>query len=216
MIKISLKDIIQWLNRRYATKKFDDKKKIDIQTIDDILECLILSPSSYWIQPYKFILIEDKNIKQQLLSLSYHQLQVVDCSHIILFCTIKNLDENYIDKYLNILSQNSLKKVQDFEGYKKMILWTIDYHTKNWYIETWKEKQVYISLWILMSICALNWIDACPMEWFDRQQIDKLLNLEKFWLNSSVMCPIWYRHQDDEYSKKTKTRFQKSDLIINL
>lgn len=203
-------DPLKW---RYAVKKFDTKKKISNKQIENILYAINLSPSSYGLQPYNIILIEDKKLIKNKLQQFSSNPQLSEASHLILFAIKTNLNNEYIDKYINIIhkERNILKK--NLINYKKSLIKFINSLNKTEkYI--WQTQQVYIALGTLLYYCALSKIDTCPIGGFIKEEFDNILKLKNKNLTSIVLAAIGYRSNEDNYQFCKKIRFPLSEILI--
>ena len=202
-------NIIDSLNWRYATTKFDTQRIISDSDIDKLKEIVKLAPSSWGMQFYKIIIIKDNELKQKLLPAAYNQNQVADCSHLFVFCSLKKVFEDdinlMIDEFhsLRANDDNYSKEGTDkyASGAKKSILGMEPKKQSEWL-----KKQCYIALGQLMVGCADMRIDSCPMEGFKSDEVDEILALQSQNLTSVVLLPSGYRSEDDKYQHKTKVR----------
>ena len=202
-------NIIDSLNWRYATTKFDTQRIISDSDIDKLKEIVKLAPSSWGMQFYKIIIITDNELKQKLLPAAYNQNQVADCSHLFVFCSLKKVFEDdinlMIDEFhsLRAKDDNYSKEGTDkyASGAKKSILGMEPKKQSEWL-----KKQCYIGLGQLMVGCADMRIDSCPMEGFKSDEVDEILDLQSQNLTSVVLLPSGYRSEDDKYQHKTKVR----------
>ena len=201
--------IIDSLNWRYATTKFDTQRIISDSDIDKLKEIVKLAPSSWGMQFYKIIIITDNELKKKLLPAAYNQNQVVDCSHLFVFCSLKKVFEEDINQmidefhHLRDNDDNYSKEGTDKYalGAKKSILGMEPKKQSEWL-----KKQCYIALGQLMVGCADMRIDSCPMEGFKSDEVDEILDLQSQNLTSVVLLPSGYRSEDDKYQHKTKVR----------
>ena len=201
--------LIESLNWRYATTKFDSSKTISDVEVDKLKEITKLSPSSWGFQFYKVLVISDEKLKQQLLPTAYNQSQIVDCSHLFIFCSYKTVFESDIDQMIEEFhhtranDENYSKESIDSyaSGAKKSIL----NMNQDKQLE-WLKKQCYIALGQLMVGCADMRIDSCPMEGFKSDEADEILDLHSQNLTSVVLLPAGYRSSEDKYQHKTKVR----------
>ena len=202
-------NIIDSLNWRYATTKFDTQRIISDSDIDKLKEIVKLAPSSGGMQFYKIIIIPDNELKQKVLPAAYNQNQVADCSHLFVFCSLKKVFEEdinqMIDEFhrLRVNDDNYSKEGTDkyASGAKKSILGMEPKKQSEWL-----KKQCYIALGQLMVGCADMRIDSCPMEGFKSDEVDEILDLQSQNLTSVVLLPSGYRSEDDKYQHKTKVR----------
>ena len=197
-------NVIEKLNWRYATKVFDKSKKLSEDDLNILLESLRLTPSSFGLQPWKFVLVKNIDLREKIKDASYGQTQMTDASDLIVLCAKETLTE---DDVVKITGNN--------EGYKNMIMGSIK-NKSNDEILNWNAKQVYLALGFLLETAAIMNIDACPMEGFDNKKVDEILGLNEKGLKSVVICPVGYRSEDDKYANNSKFRFPQSELVTIL
>jgi nitroreductase len=215
MENLSPAKLIESLEWRYATKKFDATKKIDEKTWACLEQALILSPSSYGLQPWKFFVVQNPEIKEKLKAVSWNQSQVSDCSHHIVFVIKEKMDEEHITHFIN---QTALVRGLDaasMEGYKKMMIGDLVTGPRSHVISEWAARQAYIALGNFMTAAAVIGVDTCPLEGIDPVKYDEILGLTGTGWKTVVACPAGYRAGDDKYSSAKKVRFDTKDLIIH-
>jgi len=202
-------DSLEW---RYATKKFDNTKKVAKDDLDKLKKAISLSATSYGLELYKVLVIEDKEIREKLLPASWGQQQIVDSSQVIVFCNYTDVDESMIDSYLDLKSKTLGIELAQLEGYgnfMKSTLTEMDSET----VQVWTSKQVYIALANLMTAAAELKIDTCPMEGFDAAQYNEILGLSGKGLNAAVVATIGYRSDEDATQNMAKVRKPESELF---
>jgi nitroreductase len=206
-------DIIEALEWRYAVKKFDPSKKVSEQQMDRILKGLQLTPTSMGLQLMRFIVITDEKIKEEITPIAFNQSQVKDCSHLVVMCRKESVSKNDIDSFVNQTAKTREVDVKSetMLNFEKMLSGSINLPEAQQ--KAWMENQVYIALGNLMTLCAAENVDTCPMEGFDRQKLDTYLNLAEDGLNAVVMCPIGYRSEQDKYGTVKKVRRPLTSLI---
>ena len=207
--------IIESLNWRYATKKYDASKKISNQDLETLLEATRLSVSSYGLQPYKIINVQNPKLREELKAVAWNQAQLTDASQLLVFAVEKNLGEKQIDAYMQNISETRGIPVEQLEGFGGMInnaISGLDEQAK----QNWAKKQAYIALSTLINTAALLKIDATPMEGFDAQAFDRILDLDAHGLATAVVAVIGYRHEEDAAQHYKKVRKSNQDLFINL
>ena len=207
------KNFLDALNWRYATKQFDTIKKVSEKDFNELLESARLSASSFGLQPWKFVVVEDKKTREKLREAGWNQPQITDASHLIVLSSIRNLDEKYIRKYIESVAKTRGVSVDALKGYEDMLTGFAKQLGKQAMLE-WTKKQTYIALGTLLSACALKKIDASPMEGFNPEKFDEILSLEKLGLVSTVLCAVGYRSKSDETQKQKKVRFDLKDIVI--
>lgn len=208
-------ETIEALNWRYAVKKFDSTKKISPEKLEVILESLRLTATSYGLQLMKFVVIENKELQSKLVGVSYQQKQVEDASHLLVLCRNNKVTANEIESYIkNIASTRSIdENSKSLNAFKNGMMGILDWDETRQ--NHWMENQVYIALGNLLTICALEEVDACPMEGFIPEEIDEILGLQDHNLTAVLLCPIGYRSEDDQHSQYAKVRKSKSEIILH-
>ncbi|TLX75227.1 NAD(P)H-dependent oxidoreductase [Labilibacter sediminis] len=206
-------DIIKSLEWRYATKQFNEDKKLSSEDLQTILNAVNLAPSSYGLQPFNVLVIEDPAIREQLKQAAYGQRQVTEASQVIVFAANNNISNVHVDEFLNRISKVTGAPLEALAKYEKMMKAKIDSRNSDELL-TWAAKQCYIALGFLLTTCSQLKIDACPMEGFDTDSFDEILNLKEKNLNSIVMATVGYRSDDDKYQHNPKVRKDINDLII--
>ena len=206
---------IEHQNWRYATKKFDSSKKVSAADLEILKEAIRLSASSYGLQLYKVIIVENAEIKAKLLPASFGQTQVVDASHLIIFANQTNVGDAEIDAYLQNASVTREIPLDAFAGYGGFMKNTINPMAED-IKNVWTSKQTYIAMANLLHAAAELKIDTTPMEGFNAPQFNEILGLDALNLNAAVIVPIGYRHEEDETQHYKKVRKAEKDLFIKL
>ena len=205
--------LLEKLRWRYAAKAFDPEKKIAPNDWETLEEALRLTPSSYGLQPWKFIVVTDQTTKDKLISASYNQTQVGNCSHLLVFAVPKDISEDDVDRFIEATCQTRGSEPESLDFYKNMIMGDIIGGPRSDDIPGWAKLQSYIALGNFMTCAALLGIDCCPMEGFVPAAYDEVLGLEKKGYTTSVVCPAGYRSEDDKYGNLPKVRYPKDDLF---
>ena len=205
--------LLQALHWRYATKSFDKTRRIPAETWSAIEESLILTASSFGLQPYKFVIVTDPAIKAQLVPHAWGQQQVADCSHLVVFATRTDITEAEIDRFLARISEVRGTPVESLNGYKGMMTGMLLSEGFKPQVATWAAKQAYIALGNLLTAAALLGVDACPMEGYVPAEFDRLLGFTGKGLTTAVCCPLGYRSATDKYASLPKVRLPKAELV---
>lgn len=198
-------DIIKQLNWRYATKSFDDKKIISDEDIYTISDAFNLTATSYGLQPLKLLIIKNKELQSELIPYSFHQKQVGEASHLLVFCIETEMNSDFITNYFN-----RVKEIRDtpddiLSSFKTFLIEDFKVKTQS-EKENWAIKQAYLTMGNLLTVCALLKIDACPMEGFIPEEYDRILSLKDQQLKSVLVMPIGYRAADDFMADLKKVR----------
>ena len=205
-------EILDALNWRNATKRFSDKKLNEDQ-VKVLLEAIRLSPTSYGLQAFKTVLVKNEKLREQIREVAYGQSQVTEASHLLILCSQTDIDETEVDSYKSLIMKEREMAAEDVDSFINTIKQTVnnlDSVTK----QVWLSRQVYLSLGVLLSAAAVEGIDACPMEGFDKEKVDQILDLPAHGLNSLVLIPVGYRHPDDFYPKLKKVRKPLEEMVI--
>lgn len=208
-----MKTVIDGLKWRYATKKFDPTKKLSPEQLDSLLEAMRLSPSSYGLQPWKFIVVTNPEKREQLKAAGYGQQQITDASHLIVFAVDTRINNEDIDKYIHAIAQTRgipEESLKDFEGMMKGF---VAGKTPEELTE-WAARQAYIALGVLITACSVGEIDVAPMEGFDPAKFDEILELGKLDLATKVIAAVGFRAQDDAFAQMAKVRYPKEEVVI--
>jgi nitroreductase len=209
-VTLAVLDALKW---RYATKKFDPSQKIPQSTWNQLEEALRLSPSSFGLQPYRFVVVTNQDVKQELVGAAWNQRQIADCSHLVVFSRLKELTLEYVDHYVDIIAETRNVPSDSLQAMKDMMTGFVK-NTSQEELSSWMAKQAYIALGNLMTVASTLGIDNCPMEGFAREEFDRILDLPARGCHSVVLCALGYRSADDKYEKLTKVRFPADELFI--
>lgn len=209
-------DLLEHLNWRYATKKFDPAQVISPEIWAALEDSLVLTPSSYGLQPWKFLVITSADLKAQLRPLSWNQAQVTDCSHYVVFTIRKNLTTEDVDRFVARTAEVRNVSTESIAGYRNVIVSDVIYGARSLQANEWAARQAYIALGNFMTCAALLNVDTCPMEGIDPAKYDSVLGLPQKGFATVVACAAGYRADDDKYAELAKVRFSKSEMIETL
>lgn len=207
--------ILNQLNWRYATKKFDTSKKLSNEQLNLIKEALRLSPSSSGIQPWKFVEVKDPELRKKIQEKAWGQPQVVEASNLFVLCTRNEVDEIHVDKQVQKTADTHGMEKENFQGYKEMMMGTLTSKSPE-ELNIWKRAQVYIALGMALTVAAMAEIDACPMEGFDRAGVDEVLGLKELGLSSAVFLTVGFRSPEDQNATRKKVRFDEEEVFVTL
>lgn len=203
--------VVEQLRWRYATKKFDPARKIPPDTWAALEQALVLTPSSYGLQPWKFVVVTDPAVKAQLPSHSWGQRQPQDCSHMVVLTLKADLGEVDVDRYLARIGEVRGQTVESLAGYKRVMMGSLTDPTLA--VNEWAARQVYIALGQFMACAALLGVDTCPMEGIDPAKYDEVLGIGTHGYRTVVGCAAGYRAVDDKYAQTPKVRFKTEDVV---
>ena len=216
MENLSPVKLIESLKWRYATKKFNSEKKINNKNWECLEQALILSPSSYGLQPWKFLIVQNTEIKEKLKVASWNQSQVVDCSHMVVFAIKEKMDEAHIDRFISQTAKIRKIDVASLEGYKKVIAGDLVTGPRGQVITEWAARQAYIALGNFMTAAAVIGVDTCPLEGINPLKYDEILGLTGTGWKVVVACAAGHRSDEDKYAAAEKVRFDASDIIVHI
>ncbi len=204
--------VLTQLNWRYATKKFDPAKKIAPELWAKLELAAIHAPSSYGLQPWKFIVVTDPEMRKKLHPVSYNQPQILDASHLIVFAAKNPPTPADVDAYVARTAEVRGATVEALDGFKQMMLGSLS-RMDAAQAHRWAARQVYIALGVFLASAALMGVDACPMEGFQPDKYDEILGLKAKGLGSVVIATAGYRSAEDKNAHLAKVRFEPKDVI---
>lgn len=203
---------LQW---RYATKKFNPEKILSSGKIDILKEAFNLTATSYGLQPLKMVVVRNKELQEKLKSASWNQQQLNTASHVLVICIEKKVDKDFIEQYFKRVKHLRETPDEVLEPFKKSLVDSFESKAEE-EVHAWALNQAYLSLGTLLTVCATEEIDACPMEGFEPDKYDELLNLEAHNLKSVLALPVGYRAEDDMFSEFKKVRRPLDEVIIEM
>ncbi|HJV23683.1 MAG TPA: NAD(P)H-dependent oxidoreductase [Holophagaceae bacterium] len=206
----TLLDALHW---RYATKVFDPAKAIPVADWQALEESLVLTPSSYGLQPYKFLVITDPVLKARLRPVSWGQAQITDASHLVVFLARNTMTEAYVDGYVDRVAEVRGVAKGDLAGYRDLMVGNLVENKVGLNIPEWTARQAYLAFGQLMQTAALMGIDACPIEGLDPKAYDQILGLEGGDYRTVAVCALGYRAEGDKYAMLPKVR-QRAEVLI--
>jgi len=207
-------EVLKQLEWRYAVKEFDSSKKIPEDVWKVLEQSLVLSPSSFGLQPWKFFVVRNPEIRQQLVEHSPGgQKQVVDASHLIVLAIKEDVNSEDVDTYVQRMSEVRNVPLEKLEGLSNMVKGFLKRPSDVFDKDAWSAKQVYIALGFFMLTAAMLEVDTCPMEGLDPAKYDEVLGLKDKGYSTVVACPVGYRLPTDKYANMAKVRFETEDVV---
>ena len=208
-------NIIDSLKWRYAVKKFDTNKDLSEIQIETLKEAFNLTATSYGLQPLKLVIIKNKKIQEKLVPFSWNQQQILQASHLLVICVKDNYTTKEVENYFNLVQKIRNTPDEVINPFKKFLTAEIAKKTQEeLYVSN--KNQAYIALGNLLTVCASQEIDSCPMEGFTPDKYDEILDLTKNNLKSVLVLPVGFRASDDYMKDLTKVRKNISDSIIEI
>ncbi len=210
-----MKNTIDALKWRYATKQFDTTKQLTTEQVAALKESLCLAPSSFGLQPWHFVVVENRELRAKLRAAGYDQPQFTDASHLFILATEKNIDAVLIERYLQSIATVKGVAIEQLAGFRGMLSGAIGAKGEDG-ARDWAARQVYIALGVLLTTAATLEIDAAPMEGFDPKTVDEILGLEERGLQSRVVVALGYRLNSDEAAFGPKVRYDEATLFTTM
>ncbi|MES2518887.1 MAG: NAD(P)H-dependent oxidoreductase [Bacteroidota bacterium] len=203
------------LNWRYATKRMTTEKVVSQEKINTIVEAIRLSASSYGLQPYNVLVIQNKELLQQIQPIAYNQPQITEATALVVFAVWDKVTPERIDAFFNLLATERGIPLEALAGYKAMVDGVLNFDEVT--ASGWMARQAYIGLGTGLAAAAIEEVDACPMEGFNPAALDELLGLTAKGLKSVVILPLGYRDEaNDPTAHAKKVRKSTADFAISL
>ena len=206
-------DVIAALRWRYAVQKFDATRKVPQAQWRALLESLVLTPSSFGLQLWRFLVVEDPALRSALLAHSWNQRQVVDASHLVVFAQRKGADASDVDRWIQRVSEVRNTPLDKLESYKKVMHRFVAQPKEKYDVDAWCGRQLYIALGLFMTAAAMMGIDTYPMEGLVPAKYDEVLGLSGSGYSTLCVCLLGYRSAEDRYSNVPKVRFALEDVV---
>ena len=206
--------LIERLHWRYAVKKFDPARKIPAATWAALEEVLRLSPSSYGLQPWRFVVVNDPALRQTLRAASWNQSQITDASHMVVFAARKGLGVQDVERFVDSIAQQRGVTREALAGYANAMLGFVSKPPAHVHLDTWSSRQTYIALGFFLEACALLGVDACPMEGIEPAKYDEILGLAKDGYASLCVATAGYRAADDKSAGLKKVRHPLGEVVV--
>lgn len=208
-------NILESLQWRYAVKKFDNTKTLSNEQVNSLKNVFNLTATSYGLQPVKMVIINNKELQQQLVEHSWNQQQVAQASHVLVLCIPKTYSGEDVKEYFNLLQKIRNTPEEIIGKFRDFLVDDINKKTQE-NLFAWNKNQAYLTMGNLLTVCALEKIDACPMEGFIPEKYDEVLELEKHNLTSVLVMPVGFRAKDDYMKDLKKVRKNVEDVIIEI
>ena len=203
---------LQW---RYAVKKFDTTKELSKVQLDILKQAFNLTATSYGLQPLKLVVINNKEIQKELVAHSWNQPQVYEASHVLVICIPSEFTSKDVENYFTLVKKIRNTEDKILNPFKEFLASEISNKTKKELLH-WNKNQAYLALGNLLTVCANEKIDSCPMEGFIPEKYDEVLNLKSHGLKSVLVLPVGFRAKDDYMATLEKVRKSVSESIIEI
>ncbi len=202
------------LNHRYATKRFDSGRSIPAETWDVLEQALVLSPSSYGLQPWKFIVVDDPDLRRELVAATWNQPQPVEASRYVVFAVRDDLAEADVDRYLARIAEVRDVPASSLSGFRGMLRSAITTRDREARFQ-WNARQAYIAMGQFMAVAAMLGVDTCPIEGLAPAEYDRILGLEGRGYRTVAAVAAGYRSPEDKYAELPKVRFETRDVVVH-
>lgn len=191
-------DVIDKLNWRYATKKFDATKKVDDATLERILEAIRLAPTSSGLQPFEVLIVSNPELRAKIREVGWNQAQITDASHLLVFAAWDNITEARINMMFDLSNEQRGTVNEGWENYRQMLQGIVAARSEQANFDA-AARQAYIALGVALVAAAFEGVDSTPMEGFDPAAVDEILSLKERNLRSVVILPIGYREAEGDW-----------------
>ena len=207
--------ILEQLKWRYATKKFDETKKVSSNTIKTLKEAFNLTATSYGLQPLKLIIVSNPKVIKDLVPLSFNQGQVGSASHVFIMCIENKVGTDFIKNYFDLVEKTRTTPRELLSSFEAFLIDDFSKKTSE-EIKTWATKQAYLAIGNLLTVCAIEKVDACPIEGFSPDKYDAYFNLSEKGLSAVLVMAVGHRAKDDVFSEFKKVRRGVDALVIEI
>ena len=208
--------VAEALSWRYAVKRFDPARKIAPEDWELLKKSLLLAPSSYGLQQWKFIVVENPAVREQLKAVSWNQSQVTDASHYVVLAYREEITREYVDRHIRRIAEVRGVTEESLAGFRKNMITNLVEGGQGLQIDAWCARQAYIAMGFLMETAALLGIDTCPMEGLEPEAYDRILGLEGTGYLTAGTVALGYRHAEDWLQHAKKVRFEESDIFVTV
>ncbi len=200
------------LNWRYATKKFDTSKKVSAEDLETIMSAVNLSATSYGLQPFRVMHVQDPAVREKLKAAAYGQAQITDADHLFVFCHMLNVPAEYVDEFIARTAAERKMPAEKLQGYSDTIKGSMASKSARDMVD-WTRRQAYIALGHLLVAAATLRVDSCPMEGFDPAAFGEILGLKDLGLGAAVVATVGYRSEEDQLQHAAKVRLPLTELF---
>jgi nitroreductase / dihydropteridine reductase len=209
---MALLDDLKW---RYATKKYDPTKKVAQADVDKIIEAARLAPTSSGLQQFRLIVITNQELKDKIVPIAKDQKIVADCSHLLVFVAWDKYTDERIDRQFNyITDERGLPRGRMSSYTDRLKKLYLNQTEKENFVHT--ARQAYIGFGLAIAQAAELKVDCTPMEGFNNDELDELLDLRSKGLRSVLLLPLGYRDAENDWLEKMKkVRKPKDEFVIN-
>ena len=206
---------VKALRWRYATKKFDSSKILPKEKIDVLKKSFNLTATSYGLQPLRMVVVRDKELQEKLQKASFNQKQLGTASHVLILCIEREVGKQFIENYFKYVQEIRNTPDTILHPFRESLIGNFEKKPVD-EIHIWAKHQAYLVMGALLTVCATEGIDSCPMEGFEPEKYDEILDLKKYNLCSVLALPVGYRSEDDFFAELKKVRRPIEETVIEL
>lgn len=206
---------VKALKWRYATKKFDSARILPAEKIDILKKAFNLTATSYGLQPLKLVVVENKELQQELMAASFNQKQIGSASQVLVICIEKSVGKEFIENHFRTIRNIRNTPDEILHPFRESLIGNFEQKPVD-EIKIWATHQAYLVLGTLLTVCAVEEIDSCPMEGFEPEKYNKILGLDKFNLEAVLALPVGFRAPDDLFADLKKVRRPLEEMVIDL
>jgi nitroreductase len=214
--KVSNETVLNQLRWRYATKQFDPQRRISNEDWSTLEQSLVLTPSSFGLQPWQFIVVTDQQTKNKLRPASWNQSQIADASHVVVFAVKRELGVADAERYIARIAETRKVSPESLQSFKDVLLGFLSQPSDKFDLNGWATRQVYIALGNFLNTAALIGVDTCPMEGIDPAKYDEILGLSARGYKTVVVAAAGYRAASDKYATLPKVRYNADEVITHI
>lgn len=214
--RISRETVLNQLRWRYATKQFDPARRISAEDWEALEQSLVLTPSSFGLQPWQFIVITDQETKDKLVPVSWGQRQIADASHVVVFAIKADLGSADVSRYIKRIAETRQVPADSLNGFRDVLLGFLAQPQEKFDVNFWATRQVYIALGNFLNTAALIGVDTCPMEGIDPAAYDEILGLRSKGYKTVVVAAAGFRAESDKCANLPKVRYSADEVITHI
>lgn len=201
------------LKWRYAAKKFDPDNILSAEKIEILKKAFNLTASSYGLQPLKLVVIQNKELQHRLMEASFKQKQISTASHVLVICIEKSVGKEFIENYFKTVREVRKTPEEILQPFRESLIGNFEQKPID-EVKVWATHQAYLVLGTLLTVCAVEEIDSCPMEGFEAQKYNDILELDNYNLEAVLALPVGKRAPDDFFADLKKVRRPLDDTVI--
>lgn len=206
----------QKLEWRYATKKFDPTRSVPAEKIERIIEAIRLAPTSSGLQPFELFVVTNQQIREQIRAVAWNQAQVTDCSHLLVFAAWDDITPERVNMMFDLTNEVRGFTNEGWEAYRQQLLGIVGARGTEGNYQA-AARQAYIGLGLALVAAAFEEVDATPMEGFDPEAVDAILDLKSKNLRSVLLLPLGYRADAGDWLVDLKkVRRQRGNFVTEI